>query len=342
MNIMQNSLRPYLLHFRTPFKTSKQLYSQKKGFHLIIKDRSGFEGIGDIAPLPEFGTEDYNQAKKTIIDFLLKYQQTLKFKSPLQLDEQLKHLNDFPASRCGLEHALLNLYTNKYNVPLAQFFGMKQHKSIPVNATIGMLSEEDSINTIRKFLEQGFDTIKLKIGRQNPDDDIAIIKAIRNSIDNDFKLRLDANGAFDTEQAITLVSACNDLKIEYIEQPVSNLLDFTKIKDHTDIPLAADESIISYKHAKAAVEHAMTDIIIIKPPTIGGIIPAIKISNLNPNVQLVVTTSFESPLGKAYNVLLASMLPEGVAHGLYTESFFDQGFDDDIYPVINGSIHISE
>ena len=195
----------------------------------------------------------------------------------------------------------------------------------------------------RNHIEKGFTTIKLKIGRSNFEEDFSVIKLIRETFGKNIKLRTDSNGNWNLDEAIINLRALEQFDIEYAEQPVINLSDYIKLKKKTNIPLASDESIRSVKDAKEFIKSGAVSYLILKPMMIGGMLPTLEIIKqaLTENIIPVITSSFESVVGKTNAVIAAASVKANVAHGLGVADHFINTIANDPFPIKSGKIILS-
>ncbi len=186
----------------------------------------------------------------------------------------------------------------------------------------------------------GYKTIKVKIGRDNFDEDYNCLKAVRKSCGNEIKIRADVNGKWKLNEAIKNLHALEEFNLEYVEQPVNTLNDFVKLSQNTKISLAADESIRSAKDAEKFISNKAASVLVLKPMMLGGIIPTLRILNMAEvaGIKTVITTSFESIIGRASAVFAASLVKEDIAHGLATDHYFENDLVSNPYPVSAGKI----
>ena len=112
--------------------------------------------------------------------------------------------------------------------------------------------------------------MKVKTGFRRTLDEIEHMVMLTQSFGEDTLFRLDANGAFDLSQAIRFSKEMEVFNIDYIEQPLpaNALSDLSELRQHTEIPIAVDESISDYESAIYIIEESAADVLIIKP-TIG-------------------------------------------------------------------------
>lgn len=341
MKTLQLTFSSFELKFKTPFITSKKKLKIRKGILIKIK-YDNFVGFGECSPFPEFGSETFEQAENKLQDFNLKM--NLNPKDFLtNISGSLAELNDSPSLKHGIEQALLNLICNKTKLSLNELFNVNSNSLIPVNAVVGILAQNETLTACKNYLKDGFKTIKLKVGRENFEDDIKIISLIREKLGYEFNLRLDANGKWDFITAEKVFDLLKDLQIEYVEQPVNSINGFIKLKSISKIPIAVDESIRNYKNAEIFIQKKAVDYIILKPMMIGGLLPTLKIIELcNKNkIKIVITTTFESSLGRSFAVFAASTINDKIAHGLGTAKYFEKDLFPDPYPIKNGIIKLN-
>jgi o-succinylbenzoate synthase len=341
MNKLELTYHPYELKLKTPFETSKGKISERKGFILSLKSQSGNIGIGDVSPLPEFGSETYGQAEQRIASINIDLRVGIE-----DIKHSLKNLlsdfNSHPVLRHGLEQAITNLICNERNITPAELLELKLKKEISVNAAIGFQAPDESVHSAKKFIDEGFKTIKIKTGKKNFDEDFNTIKAIRESVGDEIKIRIDSNGKWTVDKAAEYLNRLQEFSIEYAEQPVNSLNEFKELKQKTTVPLAADESIRDIDSAKKFISGKNIDYVILKPMMLGGLIPTLDIIEFaeKNNVIPVITSSFESAIGRGYAVIAAASVKADIAHGMSVSKYFEDDIAGDKYPIEDGKIRV--
>ena len=342
MKDLQLTYSPYTLILKKSFFTARTEIKERRGFILRLDDPDGFEGIGDCCPFSEFGSESIEDVENVLSDFKLKViiDETEIEKS---INNCLVNYKKMPALRHGLEQAIINIICNKNKTTIDKLLNLKLKKRVNVNAAIGFLNVDESVKTARTLIEKGFTTIKLKTGRSNFEEDFSVIKLIRETFGDNIKLRIDSNGNWNLDEAIINLMELEQFDIEYAEQPVINLSDYIDLKKRTNIPLAPDESIRSVKEAKKFIKSGAVSYLILKPMMIGGLLPTLDIIKLAvaENITPVITSSFESAIGKTNAVIAAASVEENVAHGLGVADLFLNTITNDPFPIKSGKIILS-
>ncbi len=218
--------------------------------------------------------------------------------------------------------------------------GFQTNPGIKINAMIGLVNRDKVIEQTTMYVNDGFKTIKLKIGRPQFEDDLDIIKNLNLKFGDKINLRLDVNGKWSLQEAEKHLFKLKGYNIEYIEQPVNSLEELQNLSSKTQIPLAADESIKTYDDFKILNEESRINFFVIKPSIVGGIKQTLRmIKEASANGKFVIISSlFESNIGTDALILLASILNHKFAHGLGIQDYFDQNIGASSYKIVRGEI----
>ncbi len=341
MNKIELKYSPYTLKFNKPFETSQGIISERKGLVILLQSNSGNTGIGDAAPFPEFGSETYEEtlAAADYIDVNFKIDLTDIENS---FDDFFSPIIHLPALRNGIEQAFMNLISKEKNISLNQIINRASKKEIKVNAVIGILPHQETLVLTGKFIEQGFDTIKLKAGRKSFSEDLEILKSLRENFGEGLKIRIDVNGKWSLSEAISNLKELEHLNLEYVEQPVSGFHELIELSSQTKVKIAADESLRTVNDAREIISSKAANYLILKPMMLGGLIPSLKIiKHAEENrIKCVVTSSFESVFGRSFAAFVASLVDNDLAHGLDTGRYFEKDLAADPYTITNGKINL--
>ncbi len=341
MNKIELTYSPYKLKLKNPFVTAKEKFSVRKGIIIRLISSSGKFGIGDAAPLPLFGSETFDDALTKLKNLKLNFK--IDINNIYEDSEQsLKELNNFPALRAGIEQAFLNLICSEKNISLNEMLNRKSRNSIAVNAVIGFMPPEECARKACALIDSGFNVLKVKLGRDKFQDDLKCLESIKKAVPGKTNIRIDVNGKWKLSEAKKNLKLLEQFNIEYAEQPVNLPDSFIKLSQETSIPLAADESIRSVKDAETFITKNAINVLVLKPMMLGGIIPTVKILDKATvgKIKPVISSSFESAIGRAAAIFSASLVNEGIAHGLATAEYFEKDLTKDPYPVKHGKISL--
>jgi len=333
----------YKLKFHQPFVTSRKVFTERRGLILNFRSESGMTAKGDVSPLEDFGSESIEED----IDILKHMSQPIVFdvQNPLQsIGEICRNYQNYPALRTGIEQALINLTCYTLHTDLSSLINRKLKRSVSVNGLIGIVPPTEAAKQALQLVNDGYSTIKLKMGRDDFHEDLACIKAVRDTIGSNAKIRIDPNGKWSFDQAIQHLEALSKFDIEYAEQPVSGIDELIALSREVSVPLAADESVRDKATARTILEASNVAVIVLKPTLIGGLLPSIEILDLSEkrSKKIVISSAFESSIGRRYVFYVASLLQNDIAHGLSTGSLFVDDIEPMVYRLFNGRLEIED
>ncbi len=148
----------------------------------------------------------------------------------------------------AIDIALWDIKGKALGVPIYKLLGGAYRDKARVYAT--GLYRPDVKNPVEALVEEalgykkeGFPAMKLKIGHVSPEEDLSIIKAIREAIGYDLKLMVDANCAYDATEAIKLAKEMEKYDIYWFEEPVppEDIDGSLEVKNNTTIRIATGE-----------------------------------------------------------------------------------------------------
>ena len=156
----------------------------------------------------------------------------------------------------------------------------------------------------------GCRTAKVKVAEpgQSAADDVERVAAVRDALGPAGRIRVDANGGWDVDQAAGMLARLRPYGLEYAEQPCATLGELAALRRRVDVPLAADESIRKASDPLAVRAAGAADIVVLKVAPLGGIRPALEVAAAC-GLPVVVSSAVESSVGIAAGVALAAALP---------------------------------
>lgn len=188
---------------------------------------------------------------------------------------------------------------------------------IPVNCTVPGVDPEAAAGIVR---ESGCRTAKVKVAERGRPfaEDLDRVEAVRDAIGPDGRVRVDANGGWNVEEAVSRIHTLARFDLEYVEQPCPTAEDLAYVRRRVDIPIAADESIRTAADPMAVRALGAADIAVLKVQPIGGVRACLRIAE-QIGLPVVVSSALETSIGIAAGVALAAALPElPYANGLAT------------------------
>ncbi|SDS90269.1 o-succinylbenzoate synthase [Microlunatus soli] len=184
---------------------------------------------------------------------------------------------------------------------------------IPVNCTIPVVEPQVAY---RMAAESGCGTAKIKVAEpgQSPGDDLARVAAVRAALGDGGRIRVDANGGWDVDEAYAALRDLNAFDLEYAEQPCATTEELAALRGRlraggTPIPIAADESIRRATDPYRVAELEAADLAVLKVQPLGGVRACLEIA-AGIGMPVVVSSAVETSIGIRAGVALAAALPE--------------------------------
>ena len=249
--------------------------------NMVIKIHAdkGLTGIGEASPEIKIAGE--TQSAGFEIAKLLAT--GLKGKDPLAIEDRLRDMDHAihgnHTIKSAFDMALYDLLAKKAGLPLYQLLGGGNTREIYTDMTVYLGSPERMAAQALEYKNEGFPTIKVKLGTSEKED-IERIRAIRAAIGDEIPMRIDANQGWDTVTAIKILKALEPYNIEHCEEPIPhwNNTHLRRVRDHSPIPIMADESVSDHRDAFRLASMGACDYFNIKFAKSGGIHNAIKIN----------------------------------------------------------------
>lgn len=195
---------------------------------------------------------------------------------------------------------------------------------IPVNSIVPAVGPDHAHEITAR---SGCRTAKVKVA-DHPDsltEDLARVEAVRDALGPDGAIRVDANGVWDVDDAVTAIRALNKAAggLEYVEQPCHTLEELAAVRRKVDVRIAADESIRRAEDPLRVAVAGAADIAVIKCTPLGGVRRSLHIAQAA-GLPCVVSSALETSIGLAAQLALAGALPElDLACGLGTLSLLE-------------------
>lgn len=313
---------PKTLLFKQPAGTSRGIYTTRKVWYLAVNDSNLKDsiGFGECAPLFDLSC-DYNDEYEMTLLSLCKHTEALGY---IDYDT----LKDYPSILFGFETAFKHLYHQSFKLWDSSL--TNDNMGIPINGLVWMGSHDEMMCRMHEKANNGFRCIKIKIGAIDFNQELHIIESVRKSFNRQkIELRLDANGGFTPEEALSKLQQLSSYNIHSVEQPIKQHQweEMAHICQMSPIPIALDEELIGVNETDdkiALLDTIQPQYIILKPSLHGGFKGCEEWIDLaqKRNIGYWITSALESNIGlNAIAQWCASFNPS-IPQGLGTGSLF--------------------
>lgn len=267
----------------TPFKTALRTVETVNDIVVKIISNTGEIGYGEAAPTAVITGE----SKESIISAINNYIKPSIIGLEVEnLDIIMERLHSCifknTSAKAAVDMAVYDLYSQNYKMPLYKILGGYRNE-ITTDITISVNNVEEMVTDSIKAVNEGFDILKIKVGKES-EKDIERITEIRKAVGENIKLRVDANQGWTSKQAVRIINVLEErnLNIDLVEQPVKywDLDGMKYVTKNTYTRILADESVFSPLDAVKIIQEGAADLINIKLMKTGGIYNALKICDI--------------------------------------------------------------
>ena len=331
---------------------------ERDSWFVKIADLEGKEpyGIGEAGPLPGLSVELDDQYQEVLARFVNSFNES-KFEpdqfpihDPIRCEQVLsKKLNDirsYPSILFAFETALLDFRGGGKQVLFNN--GFTAGDPIDINGLIWMSGLDMMLQQIEIKIQEGFNCIKLKVGGLDFEKECDILQYVRRKYFKiDISVRLDANGAFKSEEAMFKLHQLSKFDIHSIEQPIKpglpELADFCK---NAPIPIALDEELIgvhTLEEKKVLLERIRPKFIVLKPSLHGGLSGSQEWIDVAEGLGIGwwMTSALESNIGLNAIAQFTAQFNNPLHQGLGTGKIYEDNFESPL-EVRNGKLSLNK
>lgn len=268
---------------KKPFKTALRTVERLQTLVLILETDEGLTGYGEAPPTGPITGESTGSIRSAIHEYIFPRIKGIEVRNLEELRSAIEHSCKVNTSaKAAVDIAVHDLFGQVCGFPLYQFFGGLRSE-IETDLTISVNSPEEMVKDSLEAVNDGFRTLKIKVGK-TPELDIIRIRAIRQAVGSAVQIRVDANQGWNAKEAVRILRRLEDadLNIELVEQPVpaSDFEGMKTVTKNVSIPVLADESVFSATDAVRLITEGACDLINIKLMKTGGFTGALRICSI--------------------------------------------------------------
>jgi L-Ala-D/L-Glu epimerase len=334
-SIMRMVVQRQSLHLREPLQTSYGSVAERKLLIVTITDEDGVSGYGEAAPL-----EAYDGVSIARVEAALERYRTVvegaTGMNGAEVVDACRRADDLPEAFAAIDLALWDRAGRRTGRPIASLVTDTPERTVPVNATLSALDRAGAAFQAKLAVEQKFKCLKIKVG---VGDDAARVAAVRAAAGPHVALRVDANGAWNVEQAVHNIEVLAPAGLELVEEPAHGLAAVREVRERVATRVAIDETAAEH----GALTAGVADAVCLKISRCGGISGLLAAAALvrASGAEVYITSTLDGPLGVAAGVHAAAALASRgplPACGLATLTMFD-GLSDQL-AVTDGEIAV--
>lgn len=312
------TLRHEAVALREPLATAFGELRERELLILSLTGADGVTGYGECAPLTPYDGVPVEVAAEALAVYAQILHDCDDGAAGTVMLDACREAADIPVALAAVDLALWDRAGRRSGLPVAALLTDDPLERVPVNATIGAADRAGAARAASEAREAGYGCIKLKVGLG---DDAGRVAAVRAAAGPGMLLRLDANGAWDVEQAVTAIGALSPAGLELVEEPVHGIQGIRAVRERVAVRVAMDETAEDF----GALIAGGADAVCLKVSRCGGIsgLLAQAALVLAGGAEVYVASTFDGPLGIAAGVHVAAALRVGAACGLATLEHLD-------------------
>ena len=271
---------PYSLEQKVVFHVALPAVPTSEGLLLRLRTEEGVVGWGEASPYSPV-TSETPQSDMTMASSLAALIRNRDAFSIAKTVADMDALSPFNTSiKAAFEIALWDICGKIAGQPVCCLLG-KFRESFETDKTVFIDTPQAMAETAREYVRDGFRVVKVKVG-ESPEKDVERLRAVREAVGNDIGIRIDANQGWSPTDAVRSLRALEKYQIQDCEQPTPywDWQGLKYVRDHSPIPVMADESVHSPHDAIEAARLEACDMINIKLMKSGGILNATRIAHV--------------------------------------------------------------
>jgi L-Ala-D/L-Glu epimerase len=310
---------------RAPFVSASGSIGERELVLLRLEDSAGRVGFGESAPLPDYhgvSVDDVREALEGCRATLLRAARLGRE----ELLAQCTELAVLAPAVAAIDLALWDLEGRRTGQPVWRLLGARAAEPVEVNYTIGAGDRASAAAQASAAKAAGFRCVKAKVGIG---DDAGRLAAVRAVLGPDVAIRLDANGAWSTDEAAAALRMLAPVGIELCEEPVHGLAQTQTLAAATSVAIALDETA----SAIGALEKRVCQAVCLKIAGCGGISGVVDSARRAraAGYEVYLASTLDGPLGIAAALHAAAVVRPERPSGLATLALFS-GREDPLPP----------
>jgi L-alanine-DL-glutamate epimerase-like enolase superfamily enzyme len=350
MKIKKIILKKYDRPFSFRFHNTQTLRTQADSVIIQLEFENGISGYGESAPRPYVTGENCSTVSTLIRDHfspLLFFHEIESLKDVEDALDELeseclrKGIPGYSSALGAVDIALLDALGKLKKSHLGNFLGSPVRKEIPYSISIPLLSSDEINELYLQLQKPKLKYVKVLVGDVESDN-INRVSFVRSLLSENADIRVEANGTWSFQQAVSNLEKLKRFNITAVEQPVAknDIESLQRLRRAIDIPIIADESMCSLADARELIASEACDILNIKISKCGGLIRSKQIAKFaesqNVPCQLgahVGETEILIQAGKAFALTTANLAYfEGYSFLLFENSWDESLFKIDSKP----------
>lgn len=313
MKIVKAEIYRVEFPLKEPFIISYATYPNMPAVIVKLETDTGIFGYGEAVPDEHVTGEQVSGTYEILKNVLVP---EILGQNPFDI-EGIHHLMNAaiarnPAAKAAIDIACYDLMGKAAGQPVYNLIGGQAHEGLQYPKVLSIEAPEIMAEKAKRAMDQGFSSLKLKVGGSDSATDIARIYAVREAVGPSMPIRIDVNQGWKTVgHAVQTINQLADAHLTWIEQPIrmGDIRGLADVRRKTSTPIMADESVQTMEDVLEIIRLEAADYINIKLMKCGGIFPAIQMAKAAEAAGIIaqIGSMVESSVGSAagYHAVMA-------------------------------------
>jgi L-alanine-DL-glutamate epimerase-like enolase superfamily enzyme len=291
-----------VLRLVRPMQSSYGSVTERELILVKLSDEDGPTGYGEAAPLEPYDGISVERAQAAL-DAYAPVLVDARGLNGAQLVEACRRVDELPVALAAIDMALWDRAGRRAGKPVAELLSDNPAAAVPVNATLTALDRAGCAEQAARAVAAGYDCLKIKVGLA---DDAGRVAAARAAAGPRVALRLDANGAWDVEQAVRAIEVLSPAGLELVEEPTHGMEAMREVRERVAVRVSIDETA----GESGALAAGVADAVCLKISRCGGIAGLVAAATLVrlAGAEVYLASTLDGPLGVAAALQAAAAL----------------------------------
>ncbi|GKW45383.1 mandelate racemase/muconate lactonizing enzyme family protein [Planococcus sp. NCCP-2050] len=313
MKITKAQIHAVEFPLKEPFIISYATYPNMPAIIVKLETDTGLVGYGEAVPDEHVTGEQVAGAYEILRSVLIPQ---IIGQNPFDI-EHIHHLMNSAivrnqAAKAAIDIACYDLMGKAANQPVYNLIGGRAHEQLQYPKVLSIEEPAVMAEKAKLAVDQGFSSLKLKVGGPDSAKDIERIYAVREAVGKSMPIRIDVNQGWKTVgHAVQVINQLDAAQLTWIEQPIrmGDIRGLAEVRRKTSTPIMADESVQTMEDVLEIIRLDAADYINIKLMKSGGIFPAIQMAKAAESAGIIaqIGSMVESSVGSAagYHAVMA-------------------------------------
>ncbi len=286
-----------------PLRSSYGELDERKLVLVSLSDGDGPTGYGEAAPLEPYDGVSVQRVAQALERYVPVLARLGACTSGAQALDACREADALPAALAAIDMALWDRAGRRAGKPVAALLCEAPGTSVPVNATLTASDRAEAARQTAAAVQAGYGCVKVKVG---VGDDAGRVAAVRAAAGPHVALRLDANGAWDVEQAVSAIKSLSPAGLELVEEPAHGLEAMRAVRERVAVRVSIDETAAEH----GALSSGVADAVCLKISRCGGISALLACAALvrASGAEVYLASTLDGPLGVAAALHAAAAL----------------------------------